>query len=89
MEEKIRRLTQNQANALKTYVVKPTATSLATVYSGRSSGGVHSSLERLGILGPAGREGRNIRWQIIDPDISKDVGENRKEIIDLIDKIWK
>ncbi len=88
-EKKIRRLTKNQATALRTYIAKPIATSLATVYSGQSSGGIHSSLERIGILGPAGRERRNIRWEIVDPDLAADVKENGKAILDLIEKIWK
>jgi hypothetical protein len=87
-EKKIRRLTMKQAGALKTFIIRPTATSLATIYQGRQAGGVMSGLQRNGIIGPKGREGRRMRWEVIDPDISGDVIGNRKEVIDLIDNIW-
>lgn len=86
-EEKLRRLTRNQAKALTTFITKPSAASGATGLRGPMLGGTMSALERAGTVSPLGKEGRQFRWEITDPDIAEDLQENRKEIIDLLERI--
>jgi hypothetical protein len=86
-ENKLRRLTSNQASALKTFITKPMATSGATGYSGQSLGGTVSALTRTGFIEPLGREGRQFRWELSDPDLKISLKQNKEEILVLLNRV--
>ena len=86
-EKKLRRLTSNQAVALKTFILQPTAVSGATGYSGQSLGGTVSALERNGFIEPFGRRDRQFRWEISDMDLKSDVQQHKDEVVGLLNKL--
>lgn len=97
-ELKIRRLTPNQAKALKAIVSAPSSVgsvvpgtyiSTASGLTGNALGGTVSALERSGTIQPFGREGRQFNWELTDPGLIQARKDNPKELLDLIEKIAK
>ena len=86
-EKKLRRLTPKQAKALRTFILEPAAVSGATGYSGQILGGVVSALTRSGFIEPFGREERQFRWEVSDPDLKNDLEKNRDEVLTLLNKL--
>ncbi|GEM_PF-3446869 len=96
-EDKVRRLTTNQARALKA-IVFPTVTetvgtvsgasiSVASGISGTMLGGTISSLERNNIIRPMGRDGRVFRWELTDNDLIEAKKTDPVTLHDLITKV--
>lgn len=99
-ELKIRRLTSNQAKALRaiisipgTAISNPTASGVyisdRTGLQGNSLGGTVSALERNGIIQPLGREERQFNWELRDPDFVKSAASEPEVLIELLDKVAK
>lgn len=95
-ELKVRRLTPNQAKALKAIVFPPsnigtvvsgTYISIASGLAGNSLGGTISALERSGTIQPFGREGRQFNWELTDPDLKKARQEDPKILKEMISRI--
>lgn len=95
-ELKVRRLTSNQAKALKAIVfpsntigsvVSGAYVSLASGLRGNELGGTVSALERSNMIQPFGREGRQFNWELTDPDIVQAKEEDPKTLIGLLNKI--
>ena len=86
-DELLRRLTKNQAEALKTFITKPSAASGATGMRGPTLGGTMSALERSGLLKPLGRENRQFKWEIGNQNLAEDLEKDRKEILELLERI--
>lgn len=80
-EEKVRKLTQNQAKVLEAItfpsnqsfgtVVPGSYVSLATGLSQNGLGGTVSALQRNDIIMPIGRDGRQYNWELVDLDLIK------------------
>lgn len=87
VEKKLKRLSTRQAQALGTFINIPKASSGATGYSRQSLGGTVSALTRTGFIEPFGREGRQFRWEISDPDLKMTLKQNKEEILVLLNKI--
>ena len=83
-EKKLRSLSVKQADALKTFILRPAISSGATGYNGRSLGGIISSLHRNGLIDPLGKENRQFRWEIADENLKKDLSDNFEEVIELL-----
>ncbi len=97
-EAKIRKLSQNQAKALKAIVsfpvnkgsVVPGAyVSNASGLSANALGGTVSALARNNFIQPLGRNSRQFNWELVDPDLIQAKKDNSKELLNLIDKIAK
>lgn len=100
-EEKLRRLTKNQAKVLKTMIFPPNfpkdlsvnATisgsyiSNASGYSGNMLGGTVSSLERNDLIQPFGKEGRKFNWQVTDLDLLKAKEEDPKTLQEWLEQL--
>lgn len=95
-ELKIRRLTPNQAKALKAVVfpqntvgsvVSGAYISTASGLTGNALGGTVSALERSGTIQPFGREGRQFNWELTDPDLVQAKKEDSKTLSEILDKI--
>lgn len=92
-EDKIRRLTQNQAKVLNA-IVAGTATlkfvstayiSNATGLTGRALGGTVSALERNNFIQPLGRNNRQFNWELYDPELKQFIQKkHQKQIFDEI-----
>lgn len=96
VELKIRRLTPNQAKALKAIVFPPSAAgsivsgtyvSLASGLRGNELGGTVSALERNGTIQPFGREGRQFNWELTDPDLKQAKQEDPKALRQLLERL--
>ncbi|MBI2039912.1 hypothetical protein HYT18_02470 [Candidatus Microgenomates bacterium] len=93
-ESKVRRLTPNQAKALKVIVSYPvgsvvsgTYISTATGLTGNALGGTVSALERSGTIQPFGREGRQFNWELTDPDFIQAKKEDPKSLVKILGRI--
>lgn len=95
-ELKVRRLTSNQAKALKaiifppsnfTTVVSGTYISTASGLTGNALGGTVSALERSGTIQPFGREGRQFNWELADSDLIKAKQEDPKNLKDILNRV--
>lgn len=94
-ELKVRKLTQNQAKALKAIVSAPctnfivpgTFISTASGLRGNELGGTVSALERNGTIQPFGREGRQFNWELTDPDLKQAQREDPKTLAELLTAI--
>lgn len=95
-EFKVRRLTQNQAKALKAIVFPPssvgsvvpgTYVSTASGLRGNEFGGTVSALERSGTIQPFGREGRQFNWELTDQDLIQAKKEDPKTLIKILGQI--
>ena len=95
-ELKVRRLTQNQAKALKA-IVFPLSTvgsvvpgayvSTASGLRGNEFGGTVSALQRSGTIQPFGREGRQFNWELTDQDLIQAKKEDPKTLIKILGQI--
>lgn len=96
-EKKIRKLSMNQAKALKA-VVFPTITNLGAAVPGsyislasgltqNALGGTVSALERNNIISPLGREARQYNWELTDPDLKQAKQEDPKTLMDMLNSI--
>lgn len=96
-ENKVRRLTINQAKVLKAIAfpsnqnfgtaVPTNDVSLASGLSQNSLGGTISALERNDLIMPFGREGRQYNWELVDPDLvraKKEDPETLKQMLGTI-----
>lgn len=97
-EDKIRRLTQNQAKALQALISAPTTSnpvasgtyiSNASGLRGNSFGGTVSALERNGTIQPIGREGRQFNWELTDPDLKQAQQKDRETLLAMLKRITK
>jgi len=94
-EDKIRRLTQNQAKALSAVVsgtvsaptVSTSYISNATGLTGRSLGGTVSALERNNFIQPLGRANREFNWELSDPDIKEARDKEPEKVKDILNKV--
>ena len=95
-ELKIRRLTPNQAKALKAIAFPPSTVgsvvsgayvSNASGLRGNELGGTVSALERSGTIQPFGREGRQFNWELTDPDIVQAKKEDPKTLVKVLGQI--
>ncbi|MEK7124337.1 MAG: hypothetical protein AAB877_01445 [Patescibacteria group bacterium] len=94
-EEKARRLSQNQARALKAMVSFPSnAGSVSTSFISNASGlranelgGTVSALERNGFIQPIGRVGRTYNWELSDPDIIEAKKDDKKSLIEILNRV--
>ena len=94
-EDKIRRLTQNQAKALSAVVsgtvsaptVSTSYISTATGLTGRSLGGTVSALERNNLIQPLGRADREFNWELSDPDIREARDKEPEKVKEILDKV--
>ena len=95
-ELKVRRLTPNQAKALKAIIFPPSTVgsvvpgsyiSTASGLTGNALGGTVSALERSGTIQPFGREGRQFNWELTDSDLIHAKKEDPKTLADLLNKI--
>ena len=96
-ENKIRRLSQNQAKVLKEIisysstvagtVVPGSYISNASGISGNMLGGTVSALQRNDIIQPFGREERQFNWELTDPDLIQGYKEDPDTLIKLINRI--
>lgn len=86
-EENLRSLTSRQAGALVTLIEEAGSLSGAIGLSGRPLGGILSALSRKSLIKPLGREKRQFRWEIGDPDLKADLHDNRREVLRLLNKI--
>lgn len=94
---KVRRLTKNQAKALKAIAfpisklagsaIPGTYVSLASGLRGNELGGTVSALERSNIIQPFGREGRQFNWELTDPDLIQAKKEDPKTLIKILGKL--
>lgn len=92
---KVRKLTQNQAKALKAIVSAPYTNfivpgafiSNASGLRGNELGGTVSALERNGTIQPFGREGRLLNWELTDPDLIQAKKEDPKTLIEILGKL--
>ena len=98
VELKIKRMTPNQARAIRAIVsfhtsmgsvVSGATISRTSGLTGNALGGTVSALERSGTIQPFGREGRMLNWELTDPDLIQAKKDNSKELLELIDKIAK
>lgn len=94
-EEKIRRLTQNQAKVLKAVISSPpNVGSVTTRFISNASGlranelgGTVSALERNDLIQPLGRDGRTFNWELSDPDLIKARKEDQKSLLNILGRI--
>lgn len=95
-ELKVRRLTQNQAKALKAIVfpsrniglvVPGRYVSTASGLRGNEFGGTVSALERSGTIQPFGREGRQFNWELTDEDLIQAKKEDPKTLVRILGQI--
>lgn len=94
-ELRVRKLTQNQAKALKAiisapstnFIVSGTYISTASGLRGNALGGTVSALERNGTIQPFGREERQFNWELTDPDLIQAKKEDPKTLIKMLGQI--
>lgn len=95
-EEKVRKLTQNQAKVLKTIifptyklgsVIPGSYISTASGLRQNALGGTVSALERNDLISPLGRENRQYNWELTDNDLIDAKREDPKTLADLLNKI--
>ena len=94
-ETKIRRLTKNQAKALKAVIVGTSAgipvtgtyISTATGLTANALGGTVSALERNDFIQPLGKEERQFKWELGDPDIITARQEDSKALINIVSRV--
>ena len=93
-ESKVRRLTPNQAKALKAIVSSPVGSVVSGIYistasglTGNALGGTVSALERSGTIQPFGREGRQFNWELTDSDIVQAKKEDPKTLVKILGQI--
>lgn len=94
-EDKIRRLTSNQAKALSAVVsgtasgnvVSSTYISNATGLTNRALGGTISALERNDFIQPLGREDRQFKWELSDPILVKARDKDPKGLKEILKKV--
>lgn len=94
-EEKIRRLTENQARALKAVVegtasgdaVTGTYISNATGLTANALGGTVSALERNDFIQPLGRDGRQFKWELEDQDLIKAQSEDPRGLNNILSRV--
>lgn len=97
VETKIRRLSQNQAKALKAIVSFPGVNfgslvpgshiSNASGLRGNELGGTVSSLQRNNFIQPFGRDGRQFNWELVDPDLKQAKKEDQKTLLEILERI--
>lgn len=92
----VRRLTPNQAKALRAIVFAPSnlgpaisGAYISTVsgLTGNALGGTVSALERSGTIQPFGREGRRFNWELTDSDLKQAKQEDSMILMDILDRI--
>lgn len=94
-EFKLRRLTPNQAKVLKVVVVGTTSgvpvsgayISNATGLTANALGGTVSALERNDFIQPLGRENRQFKWELGDPDLITAREEDSKALTNILSRI--
>lgn len=96
-EEKIRKLTFNQAKALKAIAfpvnsnfgaaIPGSYVSSATGLTQNALGGTVSALERNDMIMPLGREGRQYNWELVDPDVLNARKEDPAALLDILNKV--
>jgi len=95
-ELRVRRLTSNQAKALKAIVFAPSNLgsaisgayiSTASGLTGNALGGTVSALERSGTIQPFGREGRQFNWELIDSGLKQAKQEDPMILMDILNRI--
>lgn len=94
-EEKVRRLTQNQARVLKAVVAPPanmvsagtSFISTATGLRANELGGTVSALKRNELIQPLGRDGRTFNWELSDPDLKKARDEDPQSLQNLLSQV--
>lgn len=96
-EEKIRKLTQNQAKVLKTMmfpnnhslgsVIPGSYISLSTGLRENSLGGTVSALIRNDMISPLGRDNRQYNWELTDSDLKQAKQEDPKTLHDMLNRI--
>lgn len=97
-EEKVRKLTQNQAKVLKAVAfpspdmsfgtaVPGSYVSAATGLTQNALGGTVSALQRNEIIMPLGRDGRQYNWELVDPDVLKARQEDPVSLSEILNKI--
>src|SRR3989338_6123354 len=94
-EEKIRKLTQNQAKVLKAVAFPSSNIGFGTAIPGsyvsnatgltqNALGGTVSALQRNEIIMPLGREGRMYNWELVDPDLINAKNEDAKTLKNML-----
>ena len=95
-EEKIRKLTQNQAKVLKAVmfpninvgtVVPGSYISGASGLRQNALGGTVSALERNDIISPFGRDNRQYNWELTDADLITAKEEDPKTLKNMLNRI--
>lgn len=94
-ENKVRRLTQNQARVLRVIVSPPVNTvsvgtsfiSTATGLRANELGGTVSALKRNSFIQPLGRDGRTFNWELSDPDLKEARDEDPQSLQNLLSQV--
>lgn len=87
IEQKIRRLTPNQAAALSTLILNPMSLSGIVGKKGKGLGGIMSALARNGLIQPIGREARQYRWEITDEYLKRSLKSDYRGVLKLLKQI--
>jgi len=96
-ELKVRKLSQNQAKALKAIIfpnnqnfgtaIPGSYISLATGLKHNALGGTVSALTRNEIISPLGKEDRQYNWELTDPDLIQAKNEDPETLLEMLKKI--
>lgn len=87
IEQKLRRLTSNQAAALSALILNPMSLSGTVGKKGKGLGGIMSALVRNGLIQPIGREARQYRWEIADDHLKRNLKSDYRAVIKLLKQI--
>lgn len=87
LEQKLRRLTPNQAGALSALILNPMSLSGIVGKKGKELGGILSALARNDLIQPIGREARQYRWEIADDRLKRGLKIDYQGVLKLLKQV--